>query len=508
MKSCIALILSIFSLTAQNILGQASTFSLFYRTGEYSGPNASAMVRTPENNYIIAGAIDYSKGLVLKLDAEGQIIWSKQYPYAFNNIAATSDSGFVLAGNNQLFCTRINGAGEVIWAKGIPLVNTYACQSVQQTFDNGYILAGNISYPYGNNTSAFFIAKLNKDGKMEWKKDLYTTADVNLSNSITQTPDSGFLLTGLVYTFSPNHTSAMLVKFSASGEQEWSRKYFPADSSYSSGNDIIPFKHGYLWYVDLGSSVAMMQTDSLGMPLWSRIYETYFSSQDFLSVPPKIRRTSDEGFLLTHGSCFGGSSVIKLDSDFNNQFIQQVSISIVDAIQSSDKGLVIMGNGPTCGVKKGGIGYEVGIVKTDSAGGGNICTNSIFADTIVNAIFITDTCLLSVIVEDSLIDVEPQVADYILEKHAGCVDQGGAVKKNFQNSEISVYPNPVASEIIIESNVFLEFYQLNDLSGKTLVKGVCHTDKLELDLGSLLPGMYILSVMQGGEEMHRKIVKE
>jgi hypothetical protein len=110
--------------------------------------------------------------------------------------------------------------------------------------------------------------------------------------------------------------------------------------------------------------------------------------------------------------------------------------------------------------------------------------------------------------EDSLVDAYPLAADYVMTQHQGCVDQGGSVEKNLINSEISVFPNPAFSEITIEGSHILESYQLVDLSGKMILKGTAHSTQLILNLNSLSNGMYILSVIEAGQEVHRKIVKE
>ena len=87
---------------------------------------AYAMTKTPDGNFMIAGEKDY-EGLVIKMDPAGGIIWAKKYgnstSESFNDIAATNDGGFVMAGK-CLFGThlaflivKITAGGDTVWSK-------------------------------------------------------------------------------------------------------------------------------------------------------------------------------------------------------------------------------------------------------------------------------------------------------------------------------------------------------------------------------------------------------
>lgn len=74
---------------------------------------------------------------------------------------------------------------------------------------------------------------------------------------------------------------------------------------------------------------------------------------------------------------------------------------------------------------------------------------------------------------------------------------------------ISVYPNPFSNSIRIE-NIANGIAQciLHDLTGKTLLKADCTQEK-EIDVSNLLPGMYLLTLVNDkGEIQTIKVVKE
>ncbi|MEY8759629.1 M4 family metallopeptidase [Chryseobacterium tongliaoense] len=100
-----------------------------------------------------------------------------------------------------------------------------------------------------------------------------------------------------------------------------------------------------------------------------------------------------------------------------------------------------------------------------------------------------------------------QVEDYTLRIAASGAISSLTSDILADNNTISVYPNPVNDVINIKSRSGLEFrYQLVDSLGKVVLSG--ETKSQSVNVGSLLPGVYVLSLDNGKEKSTQKIIKK
>ncbi len=172
MKRIIVLIIAIFTISIAN--AQQHTFSKVFYTNTDS-VQAYSIVTTYDHNLIIVGEIN-NIALVLKMDKVGNIIWNKRLGVKsiLYSIVNTNDSCFVIAGTiynsinltNDILCVKINVDGDTIWSKAIDMgYNDYA-NTVQLTNDNAYIISG---YSQLTPTSSrIAVAKLDSTGNLLW----------------------------------------------------------------------------------------------------------------------------------------------------------------------------------------------------------------------------------------------------------------------------------------------------------------------------------------------------
>ncbi|HMT30585.1 MAG TPA: hypothetical protein PKD91_15015, partial [Bacteroidia bacterium] len=96
--------------------------------------------------------------MLVKTDTVGNVVWSRKYGGALfevtNSIAPTYDGGFVLAGstttfvgpsiNDQqnIYVIKVDAAGNLIWSKSIDIGTYEHAFCVKETFDHGFILTG------------------------------------------------------------------------------------------------------------------------------------------------------------------------------------------------------------------------------------------------------------------------------------------------------------------------------------------------------------------------------
>jgi hypothetical protein len=82
----------------------------------------------------------------------------------------------------------------------------------------------------------------------------------------------------------------------------------------------------------------------------------------------------------------------------------------------------------------------------------------------------------------------------------------------FASQSYSIFPNPVSAEIVIESNKPLNEsrFELMDINGKVLINQTCNTptNRINIDVKTLSPAMYLLRITSQGQSNTVKIIKQ
>lgn len=196
-------------------------------------------------------------------------------------------------------------------------------QDIIQTFEGGYMILTNI---YSTRTKSVVI-KTDKFGNVEWEK-LYDMNNVGgyslLSRSITQSLDSGFIISG------DNRDSAIIFKINKFGIIIWINKYSKLnriaggflDHKMTNNRGIISC--GYLYDPSIGYVV---KTDSIGNIEWDSVYEYY---SDVL----RIIESKDGSFYML-GIENNNSKIIR-NKKINDSFISIRDVNNVILLISSE----------------------------------------------------------------------------------------------------------------------------------------------------------------------------
>jgi len=194
-----------------------------------------AVIQTTDGGYLVGGESSSADGdatinhgssdyWVLKLNFEGKIEWQKSLGGAsidlVRDVIEAADGGFVLFGqtystngdvtgnhgNNDQWLVKLNKSGDLEWQKAFGGSNEEYATSMYRTTDGGYVLTGqtqsNNGDVIGNDGGAdIWIVKTDALGVLQWQKTLGGT-QAELGNSVQQTIDNGFILTG--YSWSNN----------------------------------------------------------------------------------------------------------------------------------------------------------------------------------------------------------------------------------------------------------------------------------------------------------------
>jgi hypothetical protein len=205
------------------------------------GPNedvALAIVQTTDGGYA-AGGYTYSFGAgdrdyyVVKLDSSGNLQWNRTigglyYEYG-ETIIQTSDGGYAMAGftysfgagSGDFYIVKLDAAGNFQWNRTIGGTDADYCLSVIQTTDGGYALAGQVN-SFGAGSNDYYVVKLDSAGTLQWTRSV-GGAYLDYGESVIQTPDGGYAVGGLTYSFGAGDQDLYLVKLDAGGNFQWSR---------------------------------------------------------------------------------------------------------------------------------------------------------------------------------------------------------------------------------------------------------------------------------------------
>ncbi len=318
----IPLFTSSFSQTFQKVYGWAGT------------ENCYSVKQTTDGGYVMAGFTNSLSanfdGLVIKVDPNGIIQWSKGFATPtndfFEDVIEDNLGNFVLVGGNNgglgntdNSIAKLDAAGNQIWSinKGDAGYN-YNSHSLKQTTDGGYIQLGYNATITGNGD--FWLLKTDVNGNTTWSKWFNTsTGGYDHGFYTQQTTDGGYVIAGIWNNvWSAMNGDMRLLKTNATGGITWAKSYGAAGHDYLSsarqttdGGYILA---GLTLSFGAGSSdFYLVKTDISGNLMWSKTYGGVGSDQAYSVV-----QTSDGGYALvgtTNSFGAGGRDVWLVRTD-------------------------------------------------------------------------------------------------------------------------------------------------------------------------------------------------
>jgi uncharacterized delta-60 repeat protein len=302
--------------------------------GGTDGDYAYSVQQTSDGGYIIAGYTrSFGAGgsdiLLIKTDANGNIIWAKTYGGTSGDVAysiqQTFDGGYILAGYTasfgagswDIFLVKTDANGNIIWAKTYGGTSSDTAYSVQQTSDGGYIIAGYTrSFGTGWDEDVILI-KTDANGNLQWAKTYGGTwgAWSDYAHSVQQTSDGGYIVAGLTWSFG----GIFLIKTDANGNIIWVKTYWGTISDYaysvqqtSDGGYIVA---GYTTSFGAGGDILLIKTDANGNIIWAKTYGGTYQDWAY-----SVQQTSDGGYIVagyTNSFGAGWSDIFLIKTDAN-----------------------------------------------------------------------------------------------------------------------------------------------------------------------------------------------
>lgn len=455
-------------------LGNLVICGKFRDTVDFDPGPASHVVYSPVSN-----------AFILKLDANGNFIW-------FKNFISTT-----LASLSDVECGE---SGEIVGTGNFGGVTN---------FDPGMTDFKLTSY--GNADICVF--QLNTDGSLAWAKQK-GGANTDIGSSITIDNSGDLIVTG---------------NFSGSANFDPSISYFHLGSSGS--QDIFVLKlnasGGFVWVKKIGGTFTDLSTSIESDPAGNLFLTGVFSgTSDFNPGTPTENLTS-----------FGSADVFveKLDSQGDFLWVKQIGgTNIQEAyclyidrfndlyITGSYSGLTNFSPGSSNFTLTSSGGSDVFITKLNS-GGNMLWSRSFgsFSNDIGKAICVDD--LGSIITTGSFagtLDFDPNggVADLtctgslnvFIQKLADPNPLSIAINST-EKTILTVYPNPASDKITIKSNLINQYSYLRllDLSGRVLMeKHSLINPSFQIDLSDQLSGVYIIELISDRGVGRSKVIKK
>ncbi len=182
--------------------------------GSAGNESASSIQQTTDNGYIITGGSNYpgepTHINLLKVDASGNVVWSKQFVNGIydnaSTVLQTNDGGYLIGGStgmpassSDILLIKTDGSGSLTWSKTIGTGEYLQTRSVQQTSDNGYIIAAGSPL----NSLKIVLIKTDVNANVSWAKKYGGTGtyEINDASSVQLTNDGGYIIAGETSSF-------------------------------------------------------------------------------------------------------------------------------------------------------------------------------------------------------------------------------------------------------------------------------------------------------------------
>jgi hypothetical protein len=186
-------------------------------------------------------------------------------------VQQSSDGGFIVAGYTtsfgsvgpDAFVTKTDGNGNIEWSKTYNGPGGEFITCIRQVADGGYIFTGH-AVNFSTTVQDLFLAKTDNEGTVLWSR--FFTNGYNFGNSVQQTTDGGYIITGSSSQSSVNGNDVCLIKTNSNGDMLWTAKFGSTGndegmsvSQTSDGGYVVAGKT-----TSFGTGFYLIKTDAMG----------------------------------------------------------------------------------------------------------------------------------------------------------------------------------------------------------------------------------------------------
>ncbi len=338
--------------------------------------------QTNDGGYIVAGqthsfAAWTSDGYLIKTDPKGRVQWTKTFGAvssgSANSVRQTDDGGYIVGGVRDAspILIKLDKNGENQWAAYIGNDWEYL-YSVRQTRDGGYIVAGRMDDGSGEfETAAGAVLKTDASGVVQWNKSFGGYDSYDFAHSAQQTEDGGYIATGRL------GNRLFIIKYGANGGKQWNRSFddtqlggewndwFEGDSVQQTddGGYIVTGTHYY--NSTYSGDAILVKTYNNGLIKWNKTFGGPGSDHG-----SSVQQTVDGGYIVAGGTnSFGAgdSDIYLVKADTNGDILWRRTFGGAkwdygaSVEQTKDGGFIIAGSTASSGAGKS----DVYLIKID-----------------------------------------------------------------------------------------------------------------------------------------------
>jgi len=310
--------------------------------GDYDAAGYSVQ-QTTDGGYIITGYTETlgnggSDVYLLKTDGSGDSLWTKTFggQSAFisgdegYSVQQTTDGGYIITGKKQVglddwdaYLIKTDGNGVEQWSQTFGGTEEEWGNSVQQTTDGGYIITGRIE-SFGNGNCDVYLIKTNGNGTEEWSQT-FGGVSYDFGSSIQQTTDGGYIITGYTESFGNGGSDVYLIKTNGNGTEQWSQTFGGASFDWGTsvqqttdgGYIITGYRESLGTQGATGYDVYLIKTNGNGTEQWSQTFGGVWPDGGY-----SVQQTTDGGYIITgrtgsFGNGYEDFYLIKTDGSGN-----------------------------------------------------------------------------------------------------------------------------------------------------------------------------------------------
>lgn len=239
--------------------------------------------------------------------------------------------------------------------------------SVQQTADGGYIITG-YSSSFGAGGGDVYLIKTDTTGDTMWT-NTFGGPSADYGQFVQQTTDSGYIVVGGTYSFDVGDGDVYLIKTDTCGNALWTKTFGGLRWDYgysvqeiSGGGYIIAGETES--FGDGCAEIYLIKTDSIGDSIWAKTYGSPGRLTGY-----SVQETIDGAYIVVGGeSGYGDIYLIKTDTDGDSLWAKTYGGAYGDrgysVQQTSDSGYIIVGVTDSYGSGD----CDVYLIKTDVNG--------------------------------------------------------------------------------------------------------------------------------------------